>query len=189
MSAIIYYDFTSAESFALSEIVLARGGAPTIEWRGVQADPTLPPLMAALSRRSTERLEVEVADALRANPDMQIALPKGKPNTRRALQAVASVERMHALRANDFRSILFHEYWWFGHDLSDAAVIRDAAAQAGVPPWVDLEHLSAQSAQVSWELEWKAERLGGVPRVIRSDGQILWGVTNEADTQSFLDSI
>jgi len=186
VSAIIYYDFTSAESFVLNEIVQAIPGAPGIAWRGVQADPTLPPLMTALNRRALARLELEIADATRAKPDVQMALPGGKPNTRRALQAVASVGRMHAARGTDFRTALFREYWWMGHDLSDMAVIRRVAAQVGVPPWVDFERQSAQSEQVSWELAWQAERLGGVPRVIRSDGQILWGVSSESEVRAFL---
>lgn len=186
VSAIIYYDFTSAESFVLNEIVRAIKATHEIVWRGVQADPTLPALMAALNRRALARLELEIADATRAKPDVQLALPSGKPNTRRALQAVASVERMHAARGTDFRTALFREYWWMDHDLSDMAVIRRVAAQVGVPPWVDFEHQAAQAEQVSWELAWQTERLGGVPRVIRSDGQILWGVSSESDAREFL---
>ncbi len=187
VASIIYYDFTSAEAFAVNECVRALSGGPPIQWRGVQSDPTQSVPMQPLSRRALERLEIEIADAVRAVPQLRCVLPRGKPNTKRALQAVASVDRVHPACALQFRTRLFEEYWWGGADLSDVVVVRRAAEAAGVPPWVDLENHEAQASQVKWELQWKSERLGGVPRVIRPDGRILWGAgTDRASLMEFL---
>lgn len=186
MSLIIYYDFTSAESFALSEILRDLTGLPAVEWRGVQMDPTLPPLMRAFDRRALGRLEMEIEEVRPLVPGTRFVTPRGRPNTRRALQAVASVERMQAARAAALRRQLFQEYWWNGADLSNVATVRRIADAAGVPPWVELEHQAAQSTQVGWELQWQAERLGGVPRILRPDGQILWTIRDVATVRAFV---
>lgn len=186
MGGIIYYDFTSAEAFALNEIAGAVAAAQAWQWRGVQVDSTLPAPMKRLDRRAQGRVEADLAEVLRAWPGGTMRVPPGLPNTRVALQAVAAVDRMHAARADAFRTALFRAYWQGGRDLSELTVVREVAATAGVPPWVDFENQAAQAAQVGWELEWKAERLGGVPRVIRSDGQILWGFRGEAESRAFL---
>lgn len=186
---LIYYDFTSPESFALNEVVGSVRVMSEVEWRGVQVDPSLPVPMHVLDRRARGRVEAEVADMMRAVAELRMAVPNGRPNTRRALQAVVSVERMHESRAGEFRTLLFRAYWWDGADLSDLAVLRQVAEQAGVPPWVELEHQAAQSTQVAWELQWQAERLGGVPRALRGDGQILWGVKSEQATRAFFAAI
>jgi 2-hydroxychromene-2-carboxylate isomerase len=182
----IYYDFTSAESFAIHEIARGHERAGEIEWCGVQVDETLPVPMMVLDRRARERLDMDLSDARKAWPSGHLELPRGMPNTRLALQAVASIERMHRTRAEEFRSALFRAFWHQGEDLSDIAVVRRAAAAAGVPPWAELGNQAAQGQQVSWELAWKTERFGGVPRVIRPDGQILWKVRSEAEARAFL---
>jgi 2-hydroxychromene-2-carboxylate isomerase len=183
---VIYYDFTSAESFAIHEIARAHLRAGAIDWRGVQVDETLPVPMTVLDRRARERIEMDVHEAKQAWPSGTIEVPRGMPNTKLALQAVASVERMHKTRADEFREALFHAFWHRGEDISDIVIVRRAADAAGVPPWAELGNQAAQGMQVSWELAWKTERLGGVPRVIRADGQILWKVKSEAEAREFL---
>jgi 2-hydroxychromene-2-carboxylate isomerase len=183
---VIYYDLTSAESFAVSEVVQSLPAASAIEWRGVQMEPTLPAVMARLDRRAAARVEMDIVAAKKSVPSVRYTVPPGRPNTRLALQAVASVDRMHPARASALRVALFRAYWWSGVDISDVAAVRAIAADAGVPPWVELEHQAAQAAQVGWELQWQAERLGGVPRIIRSDGRILWQLTDEGSLRAFL---
>jgi 2-hydroxychromene-2-carboxylate isomerase len=184
--ATIYYDFTSPEAFAVHEIARGAPGADAIEWRGVQVDASLPVPMTLFDRRARERLEMDINDVKKVWRGGRLEVPRGMPNTKLALQSVASVERMHRARAEAFRVQLFQSYWWRGADISDIAVVRRAAIDAGVPPWAELEHQGAQAEQVSWELAWKTERLGGVPRVIREDGQILWRIRSDDEVRTFL---
>lgn len=184
--SIIYYDFTSVESYLVNEIAQGLTAADELAWRGVQVAPTLPVPAVALERRARERLEIEILDAMRVLPQLKVQQPTRLPNTRGALQAVASVERMHRTRADAFRSALFRAYWQRDVDISDRATVIAIAADAGVPPWVEFDHQAAQAGQVAWELEWQAERLGGVPRIIRTDGQILWSVKDAASVRAFL---
>ena len=175
---IIYYDLTSVESLLLSDAINNAVAEPGLEWRGVQMDPSLPVPARLLNRHERGRLEMDVSDAMRSTPSLRIVTPTILPNTRRALVAVASVDCLHRSRAGEFRATLFREYWWGGADLSDSRVLQRAADAAGVPPGVDLEQVEAATALAKWELDWKTEALGGVPRAIREDGQILWGARN-----------
>lgn len=184
--SLIYYDFTSAESFVVNVIAQGLATADDLAWRGVQVAPTLPVPAMLLERRARERVEIELLDAVRVLPQLKPRLPTRLPNTRAALQAVASVERMHRARADAFRTALFRAYWERDVDISEMSSIIAIASDVGVPPWVELDHQAAQAAQVAWELDWQAERLGGVPRVIRPDGQILWTVKDAAAVQAFL---
>ena len=186
VSLVIYYDFTSAESFALSEIVRGLEDVQPAEWRGVQMEPGLPDAMEGFDRWALGRVEMELVTVRKQVPDLRLELPSGRPNTRRALQAVASVARVHATRADALRTLLFQEYWWNGADLSDGATLKRIADAAGVPPWIDLANPAAQAAQVGWELDWQTEHLGGVPRIIRSDGQILWTISDAAAAREFV---
>ena len=186
MGTIVYYDFTSAESFALSEVAASIQPAPELEWRGIEIEPGVPSPMPPLDRRSQGRIEVEVPGAVWKSESLGIVMPKGRPNTRRALTAVAAVSRMNSVRASALRVALFRAYWRDGEDLSLRGVVQYIADECSVPRWVDLEDVAAAAALASWELDWRTERLGGVPRVIRADGQILWSVKDEASAREFL---
>lgn len=188
VTTVVYYDLTSPECFVLHEALGAltdSSGLTGTEWRGVQVDPSLPVPMRPLDRRAIERLRIDAADAARTVPGVRIDVPPGMPNTRAALQAIATVERQHGPRAWRMREELFRAIWWHGLDVSQAPIIRDAAAAAGVPPWLDLGDAAAQAAQVGWELAWRTERLGGVPRAVRADGQILWKAPDREGIRAF----
>lgn len=186
LSSIVYYDFNSVESFALSEIAASLADSPNLDWRGVETEPGAPVPMAALDRWEAGRLEVDVGQMVRRVPWLTVIQPTGRPNTLGALHAVASVARAHSVRAGAFRARLFREYWNGRADISARAVVRRIADESGVPRWVDLEDATAGASLERWELDWRTERLGGVPRAIRSDGQILWGVKDEASVRTFL---
>ena len=112
-------------------------------------------------------------------------LPGGKPNTARAIVALASVIQQHPATAPAFRDALYRAYWHEGADLSVMAELQRVADFAAVPRSVDLDHPEASDTVENWELDWALERLGGVPRVIRGDGQILWGLRAMDEAAAF----
>ena len=185
MPTIIYYDFTSAESFVLHELTQSVPGAAVIEWRGVQLHPELATPMPMLDRWAVGRLEIEVGDAIKLAPGIGLTVPPARPNTRLAHVAVRAVERMHGARAAKFRDLLFKAFWWNGADLSNAQVLRQIADTAGVPRWVEIDHAEAQHDVSRWELDWQTAELGGVPRAIGPDGKILWGVKSVNAARAF----
>jgi 2-hydroxychromene-2-carboxylate isomerase len=182
---ILYSDFTSAECFALSELTASLGKSGAVTWKGVQQSPGLPMPARALDRRAINVLEDELADLERRVPGLIVRLPRGKPNTSRAIIAVISVMRQHPVRAAAYRDALYRAYWRDGTDLSEMAQLQRVADECGVPRFVELDHPDAEEVADEWDLDWATERLGGVPRVIRKDGKILWGVRSAAEVEIF----
>jgi len=88
-------------------------------------------------------------------------------------------------RAAPFRDALYRAYWRVGADLSEMAVLHRVADAVGVPRAVELDDPDAADIVENWELDWATERLGGVPRVIRGDGKILWGLRPRGEIAAF----
>lgn len=176
MDFTVYSDFTHPECYALNEQLLTLDLAHGVHWRGVQHDPALAIPMVLAGRRTISQLDDAIEEIRRRVPGIQVERPHGKPNTSRAIVAVASVMRAQPSRAGEYRNRLFRAYWREGVDLSEMAVLQRIADEAGVPRAVELDHPDAAEVAENWELDWATERLGGVPRVIRGDGKILWGL-------------
>jgi predicted DsbA family dithiol-disulfide isomerase len=181
----VYSDFTCAECYGLNEQLVALGVNGSVLWRGVQSDPALPVPMRVLDRRAQNRVDDEISEVRRRLGSVVMNLPRGKPNTSRAIIAVASVMRQQPARAALFRDALYRAYWRDGADLSVAAELQRVADLAAVPRFVDLDHPDAEEMVENWDLDWSTERLGGVPRVIRGDGKILWGLKPTSEAEAF----
>ncbi len=183
-----FADLNCPYSHALTARLQALGLLETCEWRGVQHDPSLPVPPRTGDRRVIRALEDDV-DAVRLQaPEVEIMAPLFKPNTRRAIGAVAAVHRQHAPRAGQFRRALGAALWVRGEDISDGAVINAVAEWAGVPGWVDLDGPAGHRLADDWDVDWVMRRLGGVPRLVRPDGHVLWGLASAADIAEFFSS-
>ena len=187
MEYTVYTDFTCVECLGLNEQLSALGLGAAVHWRGVQTDPAAPVPMRALDRRALDRMEDEIAELHRRMDGVLIHLPRAKPNTRQAILAVASVIRQQPARAAAFRDALYRAYWRDGTDLSSMSELQRVADAAAVPRFVELDHPDAEEMVESWDLDWAVERLGGVPRVIRSDGRILWGLKPTHEVAAFFE--
>jgi predicted DsbA family dithiol-disulfide isomerase len=186
--ATLYADLNCPYSHALSTRLEALGFIDQCAWRGVQHDPSLPVPPRLGDRRVMRALEDDVETVHRDAPEVAMGAPPTKPNTRRAIAAVAAVYRQHALRATAFRRALGAALWVRGEDISDGAVINSVAAWAGVPGWVDLDGPAGHRLADEWEMDWATFRLGGVPRLVRSDGRVLWGLSTAEHIEEFFSS-
>lgn len=182
---IVYSDFTCAECYGLNEQLVALGVSAAVQWRGVQVDPALGVPMRSLDRRALDRIEDEIHEVLRRVDAVVMHLPRGKPRTLKAIVAVASVMRQQPARAAVYRDALYRAYWRDGTDLSVVSELQRVADLAAVPRFVELDHPDAEETVENWDLDWATERLGGVPRVIRSDGKILWGLKPMHEATAF----
>jgi predicted DsbA family dithiol-disulfide isomerase len=181
----VYSDFTCAECYGLNEQLVALGVSGAVLWRGVQIEPLLPVPARPLDRRALDRIEDEITEVRRRVDGVVMHLPRAKPNTLKAIVAVASVMRQQPARAAVFRDALYRAYWRDGTDLSVMAELQRVADSAAVPRFVQLDHPDADETVENWDLDWATERLGGVPRVIRGDGKILWGLKPMHEATAF----
>lgn len=181
----LYADLSCAYSYALTVRLAALNLTERCEWRGVQHDPSLPVPSRLGDRRVLRALEDDVDVVRQQAPEVEIVVPPVKPNTTRAIAAVAAVHRQHPLRASAFRHALAVALWVRGEDIADGAVINATAESAGVPGWVDLDGPAGRRLADEWDMDWVTRRLGGVPRLVRPDGRVLWGLASTADIAEF----
>lgn len=184
-NAILYADLNDPFSYALSVRLASLGLMDRCEWRGVQHDPSLPVPARVGDRRVMRSVEDDVDAVKQQAPEVEIAAPPVKPNSRRAIAAIAAVHRQHAPRASAFRQALSAALWVRGEDISDGKVINAVASWSGIPGWVDLDGPAGHRMADEWEMDWVTKRLGGVPRLVRPDGRVLWGLANAADIADF----
>lgn len=185
MEYTLYADFTTAECYALNEQLVALGVSGAVRWCGVQHVPGLPEPMRPFDRRGQDQVLDEVEQIARQAANLRIAVPVGRPNTSKAIIAVASVLLKASSRAAAFRDAIYRAYWRDGVDISVMRELQGIADRSGVPRFVQLDHPDGEELAEAWELDWATERLGGVPRVIRSDGRILWGLRPHDDAAAF----
>ncbi|MDP1891156.1 MAG: DsbA family protein [Gemmatimonadaceae bacterium] len=188
ITATLYADLNCPYSYALTVRLEALGLMDRCEWRGVQHDPALPTPPRLGDRRLMRALEDDVDAVRRMAPDVAITPPPLKPNTRRAIAAVATVHGQHVPRAAEFRRALGAALWVSGEDISDGAVINSVASWAGVPGWVDLDGPAGRRLADEWDMDWMTLRLGGVPRLVRPDGRVLWGLVSADEITEFFNT-
>ena len=188
ITATLFADLNCPYSYALTVRLLAIGLLDRCEWRGVQHDPSLPVPPRMGDGRVVRALEDDVDAVMLQAPEVEIAVPPFKPNTRRAIGAVAAVQRQHGPRAGEFQRALGVALWVRGEDISNGAVINAVASRVGVPGWVDLDGPAGHRLADDWDMDWVMRRLGGVPRLVRADGRVLWGLATAGDIADFFSS-
>jgi hypothetical protein len=181
----VFGDFVSFECCRLDAALARTTVSGVVTWKAVQTDPSLPVPTRPLDRRVADALADEIAIATRDDPALRVTPPRIRPNSLRATIALASVALHAPPRVAAFRHAVFATYWQSGGDIAAPAVLLAAADLAQVPRHVDLDHPDADDIVSDWETDWVMERLGGVPRVIRDDGRILWKATSLVEISDF----
>lgn len=187
MPYVCYSDFNCPFCYAMHERLIEAGASDHVEWRGVQHAPYLPVPMKAWQGRYAAELQQEVALVKQLAPALAIALPPGKPNTRRALSAAASAIRQDARRGGELVRALYAAFWRDGADLSDAAVLNGLMERSGIhvdgAPWDD----TAIGEQLErWDEAWRDTGHSGVPLLVGPEGEQVVGLVPDSDLSRFL---
>ncbi|MBX9928848.1 MAG: hypothetical protein K2X99_08040 [Gemmatimonadaceae bacterium] len=164
----------------------ALGVLARVSWRGVQHDPAVATPTRVADRRQKRALDDEVEDVSRIAPEVPFRIPSRKPNTGAAIAAIASVGRVHPGRGAQLRDALSTAYWEHDEDIGDPATIVRLAEEVGIPGFVDLASYEGRSDARAWEREWTLARLGGVPRLVRDDGKIIWNLVPVAELRGWM---
>ncbi len=105
-----------------------------VTWRPFALYPAIPPqgLHAPSHFRANFRTVEPHLRAIAEEAGLPLALPKFIPRSRPALEAS---EHARALgRHEAFHRAVFHRFFGLGQEISDRAVLRDAALEAGPDP-------------------------------------------------------
>ena len=184
----LYSDFNCPFCYATHERLHGTGLIESVEWRGVQHAPHLSLPMQLWAGRLGAELLQEVAMVRRLAPEVPIAVPKGKPNTRPAIEAAACATRMDPGRAVGFIRSLYRLFWLEGKDISNSTLLREEGQRHGFEP----RGISSTEAEyVSplldiWAREWAETDHAGVPLLEREDRRMLFGLVPADLLREFL---
>jgi predicted DsbA family dithiol-disulfide isomerase len=184
MQAIAYSDPNCPYCYATEERLHLLGLADRVAWRGVQHAPHLAAPMADADPHLGAELRAEVAAVQRLAPEVEIALPRGKPNTALAIRRAAAALRADPAGGRRFVRALYRAFWIEGADLSDGDVLAELAASAGLGPVP--EHPEDPATVQRWQTDWEWTGLGGVPLLMRGDRRPLFGLVPAAQLEAFV---
>lgn len=140
--------------------------------------------MAAAGPQLATELGHEARSLAALAPDLPLTVPPGKPHTGAAIEHAAAARRHDDARGRAFVRSLFAAFWRDGADLSDLGVLERLAYEAGLASLIVRE--TDRERVRSWHDAWQALGLGGVPCLVRGDGQLLYGLTARDDLVAFL---
>jgi predicted DsbA family dithiol-disulfide isomerase len=184
VQTVLYTDLNCPFCYATETRLAALGLEDAVEWRGVEHEPDLPVPMLDDDEDIADELADEVSQIRTRAPEVEIALPPGKPNTERALRAAAAVQRENPAQAPAFRRAVYRAFWIEGADLSQPEVLDQLAYEHGVS---SLEIRPEDALTVSqWRFDWESSPLRGVPLAVRSDGEVLYGLKDIDVLQAFV---
>jgi 2-hydroxychromene-2-carboxylate isomerase len=133
-------------------------------------------------------LKREVEMVRRLAPEVPIALPPGKPNSRPAISAVARALTIDVTAASEFLQSLYRLFWIEGQDISDDLLLQREAERHGFTPTqiagrsaIPIDHTLR-----AWEEEWNETEHQGVPLFQRPDHRLLVGLVPLESLRRFL---
>jgi predicted DsbA family dithiol-disulfide isomerase len=184
VEAVLYTDLNCPFCYATEQRLEALGVQDRVEWRGVEHEPDLPVPMLRDDAELNEEVAGEVDQVKTRAPEVAIARPGGKPNTARAILAAAAAERVDRDRARAYRQAIYRAFWVDGADVSQPEVLEALARDHGL---ASIEpHPDDDLRVTTWRLDWERSPLRGVPLLVRSDGEILYGLKDSQTLAQFM---
>ena len=181
----LYTDLNCPFCYATEQRLEALGVQDRVEWRGVEHEPDLPVPMMLDDDELIEEVADEVDQVRTRAPEVAIARPGGKPNTARAILAAAAADRIDQDRARAFRHAIYRAFWVDGADVSHPEVLAALAREHGLAAVEP--HPEDDLRVTGWRLDWERSPLRGVPLLVRSDGEILYGLKDTETLSRFMD--
>ncbi len=185
---VVYGDLNCPFCFALDQRLAARGGGRNVEWQLVEHAPQLPTRREDATPDELEELACELDALAERAPDVEIRCPPFRPNSRRAIVAVAEARRIDPLRADALRSALFRALWIEARDIADEDTVAELAAASGLPrPGTSHPVEAAEDAQ-RWTSTWRATNWNRIPCMITDADTKLLGLAPVQRLELFLRS-
>jgi predicted DsbA family dithiol-disulfide isomerase len=183
---VAYGDLNCPFCYALEERLIARDVMHRVEWRLVEHAPALPVELGVALAAEHEELGHELESLLERAPNVRIARPPFRPNSGRAIQAVAEACALDPLRAWALRLSLFRALWREGRNIADPQVISALVERAGLPPLQGTAAAAAVAAR--WTREWHDARYERIPVMISDVNTKLLGLVPLRRLELFLAS-
>jgi predicted DsbA family dithiol-disulfide isomerase len=185
---VVYGDLNCPFCFALDQRLAARGIERNVEWQLVEHAPELPTRQEDATVAELEELACELEALADRAPDVVIHAPPFRPNSRRAIVAVAEARRIDPERAETLRRSLFRALWIEGRDFSSEEIVAELASASGLPrPGTSHPADAAEDAQ-RWTQTWRATNWNRIPCMITDAETKLLGLAPVQRLELFLRS-
>ena len=185
---VVYGDLNCPFCFALEERLAARGIDKNVEWQLVEHAPQLPTRQELATEAEIEELECELDALAERAPDVVIHAPPFRPNSRRAIEAVAEALRIDPARADVLRRSLFRALWIEGRDIADEEIVAELASATGLPKPGTTHPVAAAEDAKRWTATWRAANWNRIPCMITDAETKLLGLAPVQRLELFLRS-
>lgn len=126
----VYGDFNCPFCYALHEHLAEHEWLDNVQWRLIEHAPYAQ--IHEFTLEEQVELASEVATVRHRAPEIHIALPPIRSNTRRANQLVASLELLQPEKAAEFRLAVYRTLWQQGRDIAQEAVLLEILTECGI---------------------------------------------------------
>lgn len=178
---LLYSDFSCPFCYALHERLHEMDLLDRCLWRGVQHAPHLPKPMKPWQGSLGADLRQEVAVVQRLTPDLPIALPPGKPNTKRAIERAADLLERDLTEGMKLIRAIYHAVWREGKDISAQTVLDELGGE--LPRTGSDESIVQLTGE--WEAAWRQTGQAGVPLIVSPDEDLLIGCVPVEEVRRF----
>lgn len=182
----LYSDFNCPFCYAMHERLHEMNVLALCEWRGVQHASHLPCPMKPWQGSLGAELRHEVLVVQRLAPELPIALPPGKPNTRPAIEQAVALFQRDPSHMMEFVRETYRAFWCEGRDISDPGVLRQLVEQVGGSA-ESMRTIDGEDRRVGqeWESAWHLTGQAGVPLIVSPEDYLLVGCAPSEDIRQF----
>jgi predicted DsbA family dithiol-disulfide isomerase len=185
-SMVVYGDLNCPFCYVLEERLVARDVVHQIEWRLVEHAPELPVELGGVSGAQLEELGRELEALVERAPDVKLGRPAFRPNSGRAIRAMAEACSIDPPRAWSLRLLLFRALWRHGRNIADPGVVEALVERAGLPPLRDTPEAAEMARR--WTREWRDAKYERIPVMISDVDTELLGLAPVQRLEQFLAS-
>lgn len=179
----VYADLNCPFCYALHQQLVALGRMAVVDWRLVEHAPDVS--VFNNTPESQAELASEVFTVRSRAPDVQIALPPLRSDSRFATLCVIAAREICPQKAAQLLKNLYEALWVDGLDISATPVIYNCITAAGLPGELTIEeHHETQldTDQATWE---QAHNHLRVPVLIDADGRKVLGLPTGEQISTF----
>ena len=179
----VYADLNCPFCYALHEQLLQFGLLNQVDWRLVEHAPDTD--IFNKTAESQAELASEVFVVRSRAPDVEVALPKMRSDSRFSSLCIIEAATHSIEKSIHLRTLLYRALWVDGKDISDISVIYDCLVEADLPAEVNIEE-SQEQQLTDWQAAWEnGEYNLRVPVICADDGRVSLGLPSPEDLKAF----
>ncbi|WP_027858361.1 diguanylate cyclase [Marinobacterium jannaschii] len=180
---IVYGDLNCPFCYALQEQLAKCDLLNQVDWRLIEHAPDIG--VYGRNAESQAELAGEVFIVRSRAPQVQLALPPIRSDSRFAILCIIAAMELDDAKARQLRHNLYRSLWIEGLDIANTAVIYDCITDAGLPGELNIEERHEEML-AHWQSEWEHGDFAlRIPVVAAPDGRRMLGLAPPEQLLSF----